>query len=97
MFKKYLLNEKNETYYSFHLGSYMCQKQPEFTCGPSLVNHLICFFKFNVRLTIQKFAFVKGNASYFNTCNKEKMLKKKVQNFSVLDNFLCIKRKQQIA
>lgn len=81
MFKKYLLNEKNETYYSFHLGSYMCQKQPEFTCGPSLVNHLICFFKFNVRLTIQKFAFVKGNASYFNTCNKEKNAKEKSPEF----------------
>lgn len=76
------MKKKDEAYYSFHLGSYTCQKQPEFTCGPSLVINLICvFLKFNVRLTIQKFAFVKGNASYFNTRNKEKIAKEKSPEF----------------
>lgn len=50
-------------------------KQHEFTCGPSLVINLICFFK------LQKFAFVKGNARYFNTRHKENIAKEKSPQF----------------
>lgn len=51
------------------LGSFMCQNQSEFTCGlcgPPVVSNLgwlVCFF--NVRLTIQRVAFVKGNFKLF--------------------------------